>query len=1006
MQAPAEETAISDERMFGQWLETREHNNLIEYGPIIAHRASLRAIPSLSLALRFMGPEQAREAVFWPVVANLIFRAWRRSPESNFVEAAGFAQVGAHNAAERASSSNVRIVSACRAAAGVAKIMAADFSRQIMEEVVTTVTSAAASLERRRDFWALLQIDVEQLQSGLTPLEVMGKPLWQAETPMDIGIDISQLRRIPGPESADWAWLIDWYEARVEGKSGSWGLSASKSAEIERRIASGGLEPGFWRRTPDEITTDIAGWLREAGWGRTKESIERVSESSSSAPRKTAAKKQAIKKPVPKKRIKSKTGDEPITISIKPDAGSAKPETLAQTEDSQIASKRADLEPLADTVDGSVDHLGRANIAYALAGRINEVWDQMNKPGGKAAGPAPGFVIHIDAPWGGGKSTFAEHIAQILNPYSIKGPLPTWLKALPIGKDGTWPERFRRPWHIVRFNAWQHQHVTPPWWVFYETIRETVTTVTGAEANHREAAFPMPLADFGYRSPAIRKWKAFELQVREYVWRFATPTILLNTAFLVFTVTLLSLLTYFGLISFDIEKGASVAKAAKDSAAGGEQGGLGFVPSLLVALFGGGAALWKLAGAFSASLVPGTPNAANNYSLGSGDPLKRMKRHFVSLMETVHRPVLVIVDDLDRCEPAFVVELVRGMQTILASPRVVYLLLGDRDWIEQSFTEVHKAMKGVEVGPEHRFGGRFVEKAIQFSMVLPDVSEQGRQDYVRQLLTSSGRQAVAEPVTAPPSVLDSAVVPENQRKIVEDLKADAKAVLETDDYEQRERLAMDLADKFDRVQVDLPRQAFDEEMAQKLFFRAATDSTAERATSHMIEGMASILPANPRQIKRIVNTLSLLGQVLRIKDPAKRPGSADWQVLARWVVLMVEWPKSWFTLTRHPGLADVGLAIAQGKSEDEIAAIETAMKPLGLLPASGGRPLAKLIAANATVMRVLDFVESDWVKRPITASEITWLREVMPAASGQLLQPPQQEKPASSDPAAAAGKAV
>ena len=168
-------------------------------------------------------------------------------------------------------------------------------------------------------------------------------------------------------------------------------------------------------------------------------------------------------------------------------------------------------------------------------------------------------------------------------------------------------------------------------------------------------------------------------------------------------------------------------------------------------LLGGGASVWKLIASLASNLVPGTPDAAKNFSQGADDPLRRMRRHFTALMQRIHRPVLVIVDDLDRCDPAFVVELVRGMQTILTSPRVVYLLLGDRDWIEQSFTEVHKAMKGIEVGPEHRFGGRFVEKAIQFSMVLPGIAVDKRKDYVRRLLLPDEPPAAhAASTEAPP----------------------------------------------------------------------------------------------------------------------------------------------------------------------------------------------------------------------------------------------------------------
>src|SRR5262249_26108604 len=85
-------------------------------------------------------------------------------------------------------------------------------------------------------------------------------------------------------------------------------------------------------------------------------------------------------------------------------------------------------------------------------------------------------------------------------------------------------------------------------------------------------------------------------------------------------------------------------------------------------------------------------------------------------------------------KPDFIVDLVRGMQTLLRSPRVVFIILGDRDWIERSFESHHKAMNKVSVGPEQTFGARFVEKAIQMSFILPDMHEERQKDYVRRLL--------------------------------------------------------------------------------------------------------------------------------------------------------------------------------------------------------------------------------------------------------------------------------
>jgi hypothetical protein len=90
-----------------------------------------------------------------------------------------------------------------------------------------------------------------------------------------------------------------------------------------------------------------------------------------------------------------------------------------------------------------------------------------------------------------------------------------------------------------------------------------------------------------------------------------------------------------------------------------------------------------------------------------------------------------------------VVDLVRGIQTILSSSRVVFLILGDRDWIERAFESHHHSMSAVDVGPEQTLGARFVEKAIQMSFVLPSLGPQSQRDYVQGVLLA-GRKSKSE----------------------------------------------------------------------------------------------------------------------------------------------------------------------------------------------------------------------------------------------------------------------
>jgi len=295
--------------------------------------------------------------------------------------------------------------------------------------------------------------------------------------------------------------------------------------------------------------------------------------------------------------------------------------------------------------------------------------------------------------------------------------------------------------------------------------------------------------------------------------------------------------------------------------------------------------------------------------------------------------VLVIVDDLDRCQPRYVVELVRGIQTILNSPRVIFLLLGDRDWIEQAFASEHKEMKDVDVGPEHGFGGRFVEKAIQFSFVLPEISKDRRQRYIHDVLGMSEEQNENKPGE---QAMETPPLPTEVREKILAIPA----------FEKREKEAARLAEEY---QLDDEGQ---HQLQVLLSRRAATDESAETYIRHELEALADYLPANPRQMKRIINAVSFLQEVVRLNNPDCRPGSPGWRKLVRWIVLMTEWPRTWVTLTQHPDLAERIEEL--GKTED-----------------------------NARRLVSGEGLPNGW-NDPITQADIeAWLAPNIPAASGK-----------------------
>ncbi|MCP5084653.1 MAG: hypothetical protein GY948_23435, partial [Alphaproteobacteria bacterium] len=271
-------------------------------------------------------------------------------------------------------------------------------------------------------------------------------------------------------------------------------------------------------------------------------------------------------------------------------------------------------------------------MGFALAVRVNEIWDTLNKTeeeppnfpsrdwwkskikrfdprpiwrGERLARLEPGFVVHLDAPWGGGKTSFAKFLTTILNPAAIESEIPAWLDRLNL--ETNMPQDYQRQWHIVQFNAWRHQHISPPWWVFYETIRRQCSASLYA----------------GDGSTGGKWWATFVAKINvgrlwllEYLWRLWSPGTRIGIGISLVIGFVVYYLASRGLIGFDLAKLKLTAGGSKSA---GGNGGV-FWTTLIMLFMGAAAPLVTIFKAFTSTLLPGTPAAAKNYSLGSGDP--------------------------------------------------------------------------------------------------------------------------------------------------------------------------------------------------------------------------------------------------------------------------------------------------------------------------------------------------------------------------------------------------
>ena len=934
--AATDKIQITHQGEVNKWLKDKP----VEFSVVIATRAALRVLPQV--AGIYSSKNSTDEELITLVLTSFIGSnvAWLGAKKINIPQSVRnhlidiltnaihpISKVASENMRDDSKVENAHYATnACYTI--VDAVNASNVGSEITsaKQAINNATYAFAYHEQ--DIWNSFAVDLQWLEENevadIHPKRIsdtlMGLPLWLESEPDWSSSRWHSLKTKLYEFNEDWNVWTRWYEARLAGEETYPEFSPEENEKLE--VARALIADKDWKRGPAHVNALIKLMEDDAKRGKfpALPSIPDEGEGEGEG--------------------ESKAGTTGLP------GGATTPDPPVDT-----ASQATNLSLISDQVDGSIDYLGRSEVALALAGRLNDIWDVMNDAqSAKARSPdkplRPGFVVHLDAPWGGGKTSFGRFLTQILNPWRIKGALPKWLTDLDLKNPDTWREEFRLPWHIVHFNAWQHHHISPPWWVFYQTIRKQCMTALRDEDNQRTTdEMPPPVEPYRYKEPKDRWVQWLKCWCGEMAWRLSAPKFLLSLKVVGLSIIVLLFSKIF------MESGSTSST----------------VTTWLVAL----APLWPVITVLTNTLAPGASGDDKNYSMGADDPLERFRKHFAKSMERFNRPVLVVVDDLDRCEPEFVVELIRGMQTILVSPRVVFLLLGDRDWIEKSFAEVHKVMEGIDVGPEHEFGARFVEKAIQFSFVLPKIRKEDRKTYLRSILK-------LKDVEAQPSSDD--IEPETQQS-VDAIEIEVNKAIAEDDFTSREVATSQIMESASFKELpEASRDKLYDETKQKLFKRAVSDKKATEATGHKIEGLWKVLPGNPRQIKRIVNTLTMLHLIAhRYKKPWSF-GSPEWEMLARWVVLMTEWPKTWYTLTRHPGLADRVLNLNVEADVDLAEEDVTAF--------------VKKISENDSAMDILEFAEPQlgWHARPITTEEIGWLSDLVPATSGEMLKIKKPEK--------------
>jgi Cdc6-like AAA superfamily ATPase len=491
------------------------------------------------------------------------------------------------------------------------------------------------------------------------------------------------------------------------------------------------------------------------------------------------------------------------------------------------------------------DLLGRAAFARFLAKRIDCIKSESHA-----------YSIHIYGPWGSGKSTLLNFLRTELEPKEKESEPKEalrWIAKLwnRLREALRWiaklwnhlRKRQRRTdeqkWMVVEFNAWRHQQIKLPWWSLMERIfKETKNRLT--------------------------PWGRF----LEYWWRF-------NSGRLQYFLGFVVLAWLLALVVFPLlRSGAAGGGGLKPFAEGAES------VSKILALI---ATIWGGVFAVNRSLLFGSAQAAQNYTELTHDPTNEIKRRFNGLIRKLQPArAVILIDDLDRCQSRYVVDLLEGVQTLFREAPVVFVVAADRQWLNACYEEVYEKLKPRVQEPGKPLGTLFLEKAFRFSTPMPGIPEKLKEHYWLYLLRVTTDQLEKDMAAA--------------RAKAEDQLAEARTESEV---RRQVETSGDLS---------FPEQrALREEAAVRL----AAPEIIERI-EHTLKPYGRLLDPNPRAMKLLVNGYSA-NRALAILSEV----DIDLHQLALWTILSSRWPRLADYLAERPDMLErIGHAGIEDLPED------------------------------------------------------------------------------------------
>jgi hypothetical protein len=258
-------------------------------------------------------------------------------------------------------------------------------------------------------------------------------------------------------------------------------------------------------------------------------------------------------------------------------------------------------------------------------------------------------------------------------------------------------------------------------------------------------------------------------------------------------------------------------------------------------------------------------------------------KHALDLLTPDNQPAVIFIDDLDRCSPAKVGEVIEAVNLFLAGdyPNCAFVIGIDAEVVAASMEVVHSEIIEKLSDRRGELGWRFMDKFVQLPFVIPRLHSVQREAYLRGLF-STPRD-------------------EEAREVLEEADQLASAAhggdMAVEDFAKR---VGDLAPRLAAVDPDQARALGEQVVSEGA--RAFSDNDPE-----VVQALADqmrYLSDNPRTIKRAVN----LYRFHRFAAFARQASTLPLEVatpeqIGRWIVVIIRWPHfvRWLQAQRDEG---------------------------------------------------------------------------------------------------------